>query len=337
MHKTKFLKKILLIRFSSIGDIVLVSPVIRALKTQLKCQLHVLTKKKSRLLYEHNPYVDGIHIFEKSAAEIIPKLKKEQFDFVVDLQKNLRSLRVKRALNVPFASFSKLNIKKWLLVQWKMRVMPDVHIVDRYFEAVKSLGVYNDSKGLDYFIPETDFVNLDEFPPLQNKNYVGFVIGGQHQTKMLPVEKTVGIINRLPWPVVLLGGPEDKEKGEQIRLLADHHHVFNACGQFSLHQSASLVKQAGIIITNDTGLMHVAAAFQKPVISIWGNTVPELGMTPYEPQTPENVVTAEVKGLSCRPCSKIGYKKCPKGHFKCMMNQDENFIVNEALRLFPTA
>jgi ADP-heptose:LPS heptosyltransferase len=81
--------------------------------------------------------------------------------------------------------------------------------------------------------------------------------------------------------------------------------------------------------------MHIAAAFQKPVISIWGNTVPELGMTPYEPETPERVVIAQVKNLSCRPCSKIGYKKCPKGHFKCMMDQDEDFIVNEALRLFP--
>ncbi|MBN2637507.1 MAG: glycosyltransferase family 9 protein [Bacteroidales bacterium] len=329
------MKKILLIRFSSIGDIVLVSPVIRALKSQTGCELHVLTKKKSHLLYDHNPYVNRVHTIEKSASEIIQELKKEQFDFVVDLQKNMRSLKVKRALKIPFASFPKLNIKKWLLVQWKMKVMPDIHIVDRYFESVKPLGVQNDKKGLDYFIPESDFVNLDEFPPLKNKNYVGFVIGGQHQTKMLPAEKVASVINRLPWPVVLLGGPEDREKGEQIHQLTHHHHVFNSCGQFSLHQSASLVKQAGLIITNDTGLMHIAAAFQKPIISIWGNTVPELGMTPYEPETPDRIVISEVKGLSCRPCSKIGFAKCPKGHFKCMMNQDEDFIVNEALRLFP--
>ena len=334
-QKSCALKKILLIRFSSIGDIVLASPVIRALKTQLDCELHILTKKKSVLIYQHNPYVDAIHAFEKSAAEILPELKKEHFDFVVDLQKNLRSLRVKRGLNVPFASFPKLNLKKWLLVQWKLRVMPEVHIVDRYFEAAKKLGVQKDGKGLDYFIPESDFVNLKQYPPLKNKGYVGFVIGGQHETKMLPVEKAARIIARLPWPVVLLGGPEDKEKGEQIRTSVEHPHVLNACGIFSLHQSASLVKQAGLIITNDTGLMHIAAAFQKPVISIWGNTVPELGMTPYEPDSPERVVIAEVKNLSCRPCSKIGYEKCPKGHFKCMMNQDEDFIVNEALRLFP--
>ncbi|MBN2615989.1 MAG: glycosyltransferase family 9 protein [Bacteroidales bacterium] len=329
------MKKILLIRFSSIGDIVLVSPVIRALKTQLDCELHILTKKKSHQLYDHNPYVDHIHIIEKSASEIIPELKKERYDFVVDLQKNLRSLRVKRGLKAPYASFPKLNVKKWLLVQWKMNVLPEVHIVDRYFDAVKSLGIHNDGQGLDYFIPEEDFVDLNEFPPLKAKAYVGFVIGGQHKTKMLPPEKAARIISRLPWPVVLLGGPEDKENGEQIRNLSDHHHVFNSCGQFSLHQSASLVKQAGLIISNDTGLMHIAAAFQKPVISLWGNTVPELGMTPYEPQTPERVVISEVKGLSCRPCSKIGYDKCPKGHFKCMMNQDEEFIVKEAKRLFP--
>jgi len=329
------LKKILLIRFSSIGDIVLVSPVIRSLKTQLNCELHVLTKNKYRNLYASNPYVDKIHVFEKRAVEAIPELKRESFNFIVDLQKNLRSLRVKRELKLPGSSFPKLNVKKWLLVNFKINRLEDVHIVDRYFRAVESLGVKNDGKGLDYFLPEAEYVNLKDYPPLKKNGYVGLVIGGLHKTKVLPVDKAARILNRLPWPVVLLGGKEDRENGEAIRNLTENKQVLNACGELSLNESASLVRQAGIIITNDTGLMHIAAAFRKPIISIWGNTVPEFGMYPYEPGDEDKVVIAEVKGLKCRPCSKIGYKKCPKKHFKCMIDQDEDFIVKEAKRLFP--
>ncbi|MBE0650952.1 MAG: glycosyltransferase family 9 protein [Bacteroidales bacterium] len=329
------MKKILLIRFSSIGDIVLVSPVIRALKTQLKCELHVLTKNKYRDLYVHNPYVDKVHVFEKKSIETIPALKTEHFDFIVDLQKNLRSSRVKRNLKLPSSSFPKLNVKKWLLVNLKVNRLENVHIVDRYFHAVEGLGVKKDNKGLDFFLPKEDFVNLKNYPPLKENAFVGLVIGGQHKTKMFPPEKTASVVSRLPWPVVLLGGPEDRENGETIRNLTENKQVMNACGELSLNESASLVRQAGIIITNDTGLMHIAAAFKKPIISIWGNTVPEFGMYPYEPGNEEKVVIAEVKGLKCRPCSKIGYEKCPKKHFKCMMDQDEDFIVKEALRLFP--
>jgi ADP-heptose:LPS heptosyltransferase len=73
-----------------------------------------------------------------------------------------------------------------------------------------------------------------------------------------------------------------------------------------------------LIVTNDTGLMHIASAFHKPIISLWGNTVPEFGMYPYMPGRPQGYDVMEVKKLPCRPCSKIGYEKCPKGHFKCM-------------------
>lgn len=293
-------------------------------------------KKKYTSLYENNPYIDCVHSIKKRVKEALPQLKSEHFDFVVDLQKNLRSLHVKRALHVANASFPKLNFKKWLLVRFHINTLPKIHIVDRYFMAVKKLGVYNDGKGLDYFMPESEHVDLEKYFSLKNKEYVAFVIGGQHATKMLPVDKIVTIINRLPCPVILLGGLEDKEKGVQICSLTSRKNVFNACGDFSLHQSASLVKQAGVVITNDTGLMHIAAAFEQPIVSIWGNTIPELGMYPYEPQTPKRIVVSEVSGLSCRPCSKIGFSKCPKKHFKCMTEQDDAFIVSETTRLFNT-
>ncbi len=333
LQKRKVLKKILVIRFSSIGDIVLATPIIRTLKTQTNCQLHVLTKEKYRMLFATSPYVDQIHSFREKLSEVIPNLRDKNFDYIVDLQKNLRSYQIKRALKVPSASFPKANPEKWLMVNLKINRLPKMHIVDRYFQAVQSLGVKNDGKGLDYFIPEKDFVDLNDYPLLKKKPFIAFVLGGQYYTKLFPVQKAIAVINRLQQPVVLLGGKEESEAAEQIKALCMHDSILNACGQINLHQSSSLIRQSSLVITNDTGLMHIAAAFKKPVISIWGNTIPEFGMYPYEPDEDQKIVKVQVEGLKCRPCSKIGYKKCPKGHFKCMGDQDEEFIVREAERL----
>jgi ADP-heptose:LPS heptosyltransferase len=150
------------------------------------------------------------------------------------------------------------------------------------------------------------------------------VIGGQHATKMMPLAKLIEVCHALKSPVVLLGGPEDAAKGEAISD-AIGPQVFNACGKFKLDESASLVQQALWVISHDTGLMHVAAAFKKRIVSVWGNTVPELGMHPYLPDAGSKMV--EVKNLSCRPCSKIGFSKCPKKHFQCM-DHDVDDIVN---------
>jgi len=310
------MKKILIIRFSSIGDIVLTTPVIRCLKKQLNAEVHYLTKSSFKGILNNNPYVDKVHTIEKEiSSELIAELKNENFDFIADLHHNLRTLRLKKALNISSKSFPKYNIQKWLLVNLKIDRMPKMHIVDRYMETVSSLGVVNDAKGLDYFIPETSKVDLSRLPEIQSNGYVGIVIGGQHATKMMPILKLIELCDSLSEPIVLLGGPEDKLRGEEI-VNAVGVKVFNGCGQFKLDESASLVQQANWIITHDTGLMHIAAAFKKRIVSVWGNTVPELGMYPYLPDPSSKIV--QIKGLSCRPCSKIGYSKCPKSHFKCM-------------------
>ena len=329
-----YLKKILLIRFSSIGDIVLTTPVIRTLKQQLHCELHVLTKQQYASITQSNPNVDLVYELKNNLKEIISELRSEQYDFVVDLQKNARSVRIRKALRRPSASFPKLNREKWLMVNFKINRLPNVHVVDRYFEAVKAVNVKNDGEGLNFFIPEKDHVNPAKLQPWARKGYAGFVIGGRHRTKMLPYEKIVAIINQLKMPVILLGGPEDKENGDFITEATQNERVWNSCGRFNLNQSASLIKQAKVILTHDTGLMHIAAAFQKPIISIWGNTIPGFGMYPYMPDNKGKSIIAEVTGLNCRPCSKLGYKKCPKKHFKCMNYQSVDFIAESANRLY---
>ena len=321
--------KILIIRFSSIGDIVLTTPVIRCIKEQVKdAEVHYLTKKSFEKIVSLNPNVSKTHSIEKDISEVIDVLKMEKYDYIIDLHNNIRSLRVKQALGTNSFSFNKLNFKKWLLVTFNINKLPAIHIVERYLEPLKQLGIVNDLKGLEFYIPEKDEVQLSSLPLPQQKDYIGIVIGAAHFTKRLPLEKIIEVCKKLQQPIVLLGGKEDKEIGEKIAT-AVGEKVYNACGIYNLQQSASLVKQAKAIITNDTGLMHIAAAFKKDIVSVWGNTVPEFGMYPYLSGKGENGRGAiiQVNGLPCRPCSKIGYQKCPKGHFKCMTAIDSNTIV----------
>jgi ADP-heptose:LPS heptosyltransferase len=318
--------KILVIRFSSIGDIVLTTPVVRCLKLKLPgAEVHFLTKASFAGLVRDNPYIDKVHILEDDLSRVISDLKNEKFDFIADLHHNLRSARVKTALGVKSSAFNKLNIEKWLLVNLKFNRMPSAHIVDRYMQTVASLGVKYDGGGLDYFIPEKDQIHTGDFPEPFSKGYYSFVIGAKHATKRLPDSKISEIINRINIPVVLLGGKEDQVSAEAITAQTGAL-AFNACGKYGLNGSASLVQQSKFVITHDTGLMHIAAALRKKIISVWGNTVPEFGMYPFLPSGEGESVIIENKNLSCRPCSKIGYDKCPKGHFRCMTEVDVEAI-----------
>lgn len=323
--------KVLIIRFSSIGDIVLTTPVIRCLKKQVPtAQVHYVTKKSFRGLVETNPYVDKVHVLEDDINSLIEELKQERFDYIIDLHHNLRTLRIKRALKkVPAFSFNKLNFRKWLLTALKINRMPKVHIVDRYLDTVNSLGVVNDGEGLDYFIPQKDEVPYSDIPTSHHAGFISIVIGAALNTKKLPIEKLKVLCTKLQHPIILLGGPEDKRDGELIAEV-DPVKVYNACGKFKLNESADLVRKSKFVITHDTGLMHIAAALKKRVISVWGNTVPAFGMTAYYGKYNVQDTIYQVKGLACRPCSKIGYNKCPLGHFKCMQQQDLDGMIATA-------
>jgi ADP-heptose:LPS heptosyltransferase len=323
----KRVKKILVIRFSSIGDIVLTTPVIRCLKQQVwGSEIHFLTKAQHEPVVRANPYIDKLWLYDRNFDVLIPQLKSQKFDFIVDLHKNYRSAFVKSHLKVKSASFPKLNVKKWLSVHLKLNLLPHIHIVDRYFMATEKLGIRNDDKGLDYFIPPEDEIDPANLPESHRNGYVAIVIGGKHSTKIFPEEKVAEVCNHLSHPVILIGGPADEDRGEYI-VNNTGTTIYNACGKYNLNQSASLIRQAKAVMTNDTGLMHIAAALRKPIVSVWGNTIPEFGMFPYLPGAAPSSLIMEVKGLSCRPCSKLGFDACPKGHFRCMNEIDVGAVA----------
>lgn len=289
---------------------------IRCCKEQVKnAEIHFVTKSAFKSTLGNNPYVDKLIAFEKDFKEVLPQLKKENYDFVIDLHNNLRSTRLKLALGKKSSTFKKLNIKKWLAVNLKSKTaLPDIHIVQRYLEAAVPLGVKDDGKGLDYFISEKDNIDLNSISPDLKNGYIALVAGGSYYTKKIPVNKLIEICNNSKLAVVLMGGKEDSVIAEQV--VSKTKNAFNICGKYSINQSAFVIRQSSFVITSDTGLMHIAAAFGKKIVSLWGNTIPEFGMYPYKPG--EGSMILEVKNLKCRPCSKLGYRKCPKGHFKCM-------------------
>ena len=318
--------KVLLVRFSSIGDIVLTTPVIRAIKQQWGSEVHYLTKPGFAPLLAHNPYIDRLHLLPNTFSELSDRLRRERFDLLVDLHKNWRTLRLRTALRRPVVAFDKLNFRKWLLVNFKIDRMPGLHIVERYRAAANdAYPLHLDGRGLDYFLPpgggyyDPGWLTDRGMAPL---GYVALVVGAAHATKRLPDKRLLEVCRSVRLPLVLLGGPAEKASGEWLvsRLKQPVH---NYCGKATLHESARLLRDAQRVITPDTGMMHIAAAFNKPIVSVWGNTVPALGMTPWLPrEAPAPVRQFEVMELPCRPCSKIGYPGCPKGHFRCMQGQD---------------
>ena len=324
--------KLLIIRFSSIGDIVLTTPVIRCVKKQIPgVELHYLVKPQFKAVVANNPYIDKIHLLQQDWQQMIHDLKQEQFDYIIDLHHNLRTLRVKKALKVPAFSFNKLNIEKFIFVKLKWNVMPKLHIIDRYMETVRPFGVRNDGQGMDYFIAPNEEIRETDLPTSHKLGYVGIVIGASFKTKKLPVYKLQELCKKIDHPIILLGGPDDVAEAMEIQKV-DRVKIYNACGKFSLNESADLVRKAKVIIAHDTGLMHIAAAFKKPVISIWGSTTPSFGMVPYYgdrflARNPTPYDDVQVHKLWCRPCTKIGRHSCPQGHFKCMKNLSIDEIV----------
>lgn len=310
-------QRFLIIRFSSIGDIVLTTPVVRCIRNQIEnSEIHYLTKKSFEPVLRNNPHIHKMHFIDDENC--FAGLSKIDFHAVIDLHHNLRSWKVKRRIHAPAFSFHKLNIEKWLHVNFKWKTLPNIHIVDRYLQTVKKFGVKNDFEGLDFFSdPNAENVFTNHSINKKEK-YIAITVGAGHGTKQLPASKLIEIIQKLKYPVVLLGGKEDEAKANEI-VLNTHTSAINLCGKISLHQSAAIVKHAYKVLSHDTGLMHIASSFKKDIVAVWGNTVPAFGMSPY--MSGINSVNKEVN-VGCRPCSKIGYEKCPRKHFKCMLEQN---------------
>jgi ADP-heptose:LPS heptosyltransferase len=311
--------KILVIRFSAIGDILLTFPVVAALQHKYPAaDIHFLTKPSNKAVLELLSSKVQPRFLQESLVQTATQLRRERYDLVIDLHNNLRTFLLQvLMLKGSWNRFRKLNFQKWLFTSFKWNTLPKVHVVERYAQAAKvnptlvTLVVNNPA--------------LDSLP----SNYIAWVLGATFSTKQYPLSKLIETIERLDMPIVLLGG--DKENTLASSLQAHFPSLISLVGKTSLAEAALVLSKAKVVVTNDTGLMHLAAFYEKPMVCIWGNTVPAFGMYPYQSAP---VFHAQVSDLSCRPCSKIGHNTCPKGHFQCMLNQHSVEISEQITALF---
>lgn len=323
--------KILIIRFSSIGDIILTTPMVRCLKKRFpKSQIHYLTNQSNTIILENNPYIDKVISYSGTFPATFKQLKAEKYSLVIDSHRKLRSIMLSLRLLRPRVHIRKESFKKMLLVKFRINLLSKKHVVDLHLDTVKHLGVVNDNLGLDYFLSEEDYIAPDALPLNFQDGYIAVVVGAKHFTKQIPTDILIDICNKIQKPILLLGDSNDRIKAESIEKQVGTR-VFNGCGVYNLNQSAALIDKSLGVITSDTGLMHIASARKKPIIIVWGNTIPEFGLYPYMPEGEDKkIYSFEVENLNCRPCSRIGYDKCPKNDFKCMLNHNTEKIAEIA-------
>jgi len=322
------IEKVLITRFSSLGDILLTTPLVRTLKQKYPhLKIDFLLKPQYRQVYEFNPYINSLLFFENDRErEIRDELKKGKYDLVVDLQNNIRSRRILKNVGSVRRIFKKPTFKKFLLVKFKINKFKEIIPIPQYY--ARSIENFRlDENGLDLFMPE----NIE--PVLAHDgNYIGLCPGSRHYTKMWPKEYFVELGNMLEargFTVVLFGGKDDKETVAGIS-----QHIKNSIdlsNNDNLLETAVNMKRCRLVICNDSGLMHTASAVKVPIIAIFGSTVKEFGFFPYKAKS----LILENNLLNCRPCSHIGRSSCPEKHFKCMLEISPQIVFDNVLRFLP--
>jgi len=319
-------QKILVVRLSSLGDILLTTPLIRSLKkVNPKLEIHFLLREEYQDVMTNNPYLSKLITIKRDDPSSKTKeiLSQNKYDFVIDLQNNLRSRILTYSLKCPKVRFRKLSWQKFLLVKFKINKLSETPpIPERYASVIHDLKL--DDEGLDLF---SDKKPLESLKGLTN--LIGFCPGSRHYTKMWPKEYYIELGKKLTdngFSIALFGGKEDKIICDEISFYLSKY--INLCNDNDILQTAADMKMCKTIICNDSGLMHAACAVKVPIIAIFGSTVKEFGFTPYRCKN----LILENKSLTCRPCSHIGKSSCPKGHFKCMKEITPQLVHNSLIR-----
>lgn len=316
------MKKALIVRFSSIGDIVLTTPAIRSLKrARPDLELHFATRRSYADALAGNPWLDDLRLYdeERGLNAFVETLRPERYDVIIDLHCNPRSIRLAWKLGVKRYGFPKRNFAKLRMTAFKNRSLSVEHIVERYGFALRPLGVTLDSEGLEFHITPAArrearaLISAARFPSREKP--ISITLAGTYFTKRWPTEYFIQLVQSIKQPVILLGGKSEMAAAQAIQdALPRRRGLLNAAGQASLGASAALLEASAAVLAHDTGLMHIAAALKKPIALLWGNTTPRFGMGPYHTRS----IELEVAGLACRPCDKLGRSSCPEGHFRCM-------------------
>lgn len=330
--------RILILRLSSIGDIILSSFFIRQVARAFSnSQIDFVIKKQFNDLVKYNPNIKNVYYIEPDMGynqlyKLRKKIKNNNYDLVFDLHNNLRT----RFLLAGISPSKKWKIKKdkilrALFVWFKINKYKSIKSIPlRYLETGIEVGVKDDQKGLELFWNRNIERNLNnKIPFLLKDKYIALAPGAAHYTKKWPIEYFMELVEILSEKqeekIVILGGPGDTDDGNELEL---NNKIINLTGKLNLLESAIILKNAKVLISNDSGLMHMATAVQTPVLVIFGSTVEELGFFPFRSKH----IIIQNEGLKCRPCSHIGKDHCPKGHFRCMVEIKPELVYNELIK-----
>lgn len=307
-------KSILIIRLSSLGDILLTTPLLRSVKKRYPdIKIDFVLKEQYKELLQFNPHISRIYEYKTDKVEkkaLFKTLKENKYDLIVDLQNNFRSFKLRRAANAPAVKFNKKTLSKFLLVKFKYNRLRNAGPIPKRY--AKTLGNFQlDNGGLEFFLPGSTKSMLGDF----NK-YIGFAPGSRHFTKMWPKQYYADLGNQLMskgYLVVLFGGKSDIQICYELSVKIPGS--INLCNEDQIFDTATDMKKCRAIVCNDSGLMHIACSLKIPMLTFFGSTVKEFGFMPYNCKS----LVMENAGLNCRPCTHIGRETCPKNHFRCMM------------------
>lgn len=331
--------KILIIRFSSIGDILLTTPFIRQVRSQFpQAQIDYVIKSKFSELIRYNPHLNNIYEFGDPPAEplnlLVKRINPEKYSIIFDLHNNIRSNIVRHRIHAKKKYHIRKNkFEQKLLIWFKKNLYGKITpIPERYLAVGEACGIQDDNKGLEFFWPKQTEQKLRESLSQTGldleKPIIGLVPGAGFFTKRWPLESFTELAKHISksYQIVVLGGKNETGLGE---VLASNQKILNLAGKLSLLETGIAISLMNLVISNDSGLMHMATAVNTPVVAIFGSSVKELGFFPYRGKS----IVLENMELNCRPCSHIGREDCPQDHFKCMREISPEKVYDSAMEI----
>lgn len=325
---------ILLVRFSSIGDIVLTTPLVRALaRRHPDAKLVYVTKRAMAPLVTDHPQLASVVALEPNEPlrHLAERLRALSPTHALDLHGSLRTLGLRLLVRCPWTGYGKRKLARAVLTSVKVDLYgPDVPVAERYFEAARALDVRPDGDPPQFFLGQGAKERvarwLDE-KGLGGARLIALAPGAAHATKRWPVARWTALTHELRgagYAAVVLGGPDDR--GVALQLASEG--AVSAAGEFSLQETGALLARSGVLVSGDTGVMHMATGVGTPVVALFGPTVRQFGFFPY--RAPSFVIE---RPLACRPCSSSGTSECPLGHHRCLAEIGPADVTNAIERL----
>ena len=312
--------RILCVRFSSIGDVLLTTPFVRALQRRHPdAELYFVTKRAMAPLVVENPHLTGVLALgpDERLIDLARRVRSLGPTHGLDLHGSLRSAALRWLVPCRWSGYSKRRLARTALIATKINLYGrHVPVPERYFEAAHAAGldVAPDGGPPEFFLAPAARAHLTHWLAeigLERRPFAAIAPGAAHATKRWPLEHWRALAHRLQqlgYGVIAVGGADDRALADTLG-----PGVVNAAGEFTLQETGACLARAAVAISGDTGVMHMATGVGTRVIALFGPTVEPFGFYPYK----SSALVLE-QDLGCRPCSAMGTQRCPLGHHRCL-------------------